>query len=59
VDHWRLHDLLQGVDVLELGVWVALGVLVVDAGDLGEVLGLGAIPVGISLVNGSDIKNDM
>ncbi|KAK1841186.1 hypothetical protein CCHR01_16172 [Colletotrichum chrysophilum] len=38
-----LEDLLLGVDVLELGVGVAGGVLVVDAGDLGKVLGLGAV----------------
>ncbi|KFX92965.1 hypothetical protein V490_05049, partial [Pseudogymnoascus sp. VKM F-3557] len=37
-DGGGVQDLLLGVDLLELGVWVTLAVLVVDAGDLSEVL---------------------
>lgn len=45
VDHGCLHDLVEGVFGLELGVGVALGVFVVDAGNLGEVLILSTVPV--------------
>lgn len=44
VDHGCLHDLFEGVNVFELGVWVSLGVFVVDAGDFSEVLCLGSVP---------------
>lgn len=40
VDLGRGEDLVEGVDVLELGVRVFDGVEVVDAGDFGEVGGL-------------------
>lgn len=42
-DHWCVHDLLLGVNILELGVWVALGVLVVDASDLCEIWSLSSV----------------
>jgi len=51
VDHGRFHDLLESIDVLELGIWVSLGVLVVDARDLGEVFVFGSVPVGCQSVN--------
>ena len=44
MDHGRFHDLFEGVDILELGVWVSLGVLVVDTRDLGEVFVFGSVP---------------
>lgn len=42
-DHRCVHDLLLGVNVLELGVWVALGVLVVDARDLSKIWCLSSV----------------
>lgn len=42
-DHWRVHDLLKGVFLLELRVWVALAVLVVDTRDLSKVLILSTV----------------
>jgi hypothetical protein len=44
VDHGCVHDLLEGVFVLELGVGVVFGVCVVDAGDFCEVFEFGAVP---------------
>ena len=43
VDHGTVEDLLEGVFLLELSVGVALGVLVADFGDAGEVGGGGAV----------------
>lgn len=43
VDHRRLHNLFQGVFILELGVWVSLAVLMVDPGNLCEILGFCAV----------------
>ena len=43
VDLGGVLDLFEGVFVLELGVGVALGVLVVDACDFGKVLGLSSV----------------
>jgi hypothetical protein len=43
VDHRSLENLVQGVDVLELRVWVSLGMLVVHTGNLSEILRLSAI----------------
>jgi hypothetical protein len=45
VDFGGGEDLVQGVDVVELGVGVLDAVGVVDAGDLREVLGFGAVSV--------------
>jgi hypothetical protein len=44
VDHGGLHDLVEGVFVLELRVRVVLGVGMVDTTNFGEVFELGAIP---------------
>ena len=46
VDHGGGEDLVEGVDVAELGVGVFGGVEVVDAGDFGEVGGGGAVSGG-------------
>jgi hypothetical protein len=45
VDHWCIHNLVEGVDILELRVWVSLRVFVVDACDFCEVFGFGAVPI--------------
>lgn len=42
--------MVEGVDVLELGVGVFGRVGMVDAGDFGEVVGCGAVSVAIFLV---------
>lgn len=41
IDRSRVDDLVQRVLSLELRVWVSLRMLVRDASDLGEVVGLG------------------
>jgi hypothetical protein len=43
VNHGRIHDLFESIDIFELGVGISLGVLVVDAGDFGEVFIFGSI----------------
>lgn len=43
VDGWGGEDLIEGVDVAELGVGVFGGVEVVDAGDFGQVVFVGAV----------------
>lgn len=43
MDHGRGEDLVEGVDVAELGVGVFGRVEVVDAGDFGKVGGRGAV----------------
>jgi len=43
VYHGGFEDVLEAVGLPELGVGVALGVLVADAGDFGEVFGAGAV----------------
>ncbi len=49
VDHGGFEDFLESVFLSELGVGVALGVLVADAGDFCEVFGAGAVPGGDAL----------
>ena len=46
VDHGGGEDLIEGVDVAELGVGVFGGVQVVDAGDFGKVSRGGAVSGG-------------
>ena len=48
VYHGGFEDVLEAVGLPELGVGVALGVLVADAGDFCEVFGAGAVS-GVSL----------
>lgn len=50
VDHGGFHYLFEGIDVLELGVGVSLGVLMVHAGDFCKVFGFGTIPAYIRTV---------
>ena len=45
VDASGLEDLVEGVDVVELGVWILSGVGVVDTGDFGEVIWGGAVSI--------------
>ena len=46
VDNWGGEDLVEGVDVAELGVWVFGRVEVIDAGDFGQVVRVGAVSGG-------------
>jgi hypothetical protein len=50
VDHGGYHYLFEGVDILELGVGVSLGVLMVHPGDFCKVFGFGTIPAYIRIV---------
>ena len=47
MDHGGGEDLVEGVDVAELGVGVFGRVQVVDAGDFGKVSGGGAVSGGV------------
>jgi hypothetical protein len=44
VDHRGFHNLFECINILELGVWVSLGVFVVNSCNFGEILVLGAVP---------------
>lgn len=50
MDHGGFHYLFEGVDVLELGVRVSLGVFMVHTGDFCKVFGLSTISAYIRTV---------